>query len=157
MKNEKSEKRDMTRKRRSNPKYTLEGPISIAAGNRRNPNWKMSSSSLLLEMIEPDPSWPATSMLLEMIEDGRMGTEAVLAACLNYMSEAEIADMCNTNDELRVQGLWKDHTELHRGAEENLDIDLDGGLSAVNEGAHDEEDDGQPDEAQEWADYNPDC
>lgn len=35
-----------------------------------------------------------TVRLLSAIEDGDVSAEAVVRACLNYMSEADVADMC---------------------------------------------------------------
>lgn len=40
----------------------------------------------------------ATKKLLEMIEDGALNRDTVINACVNYMSEAEVADMCQHND-----------------------------------------------------------
>lgn len=46
-----------------------------------------------------DPMRPTTRKvtvrLLSAIEDGDVSAETVVRACLNYMSEAEIADMCD--------------------------------------------------------------
>ena len=35
-----------------------------------------------------------TRQLLDAIDDGTVSKDAVIVACLNYMSEAEVADMC---------------------------------------------------------------
>ena len=40
----------------------------------------------------------ATTKLLEMVEEGILDRDAVILACLNYMSEADVADMCRSND-----------------------------------------------------------
>ena len=68
-----------------------------------------------------------TTRLLEMMDEGVITAEAVAEMALAYMSEDDVADMMRSND--------------------ILDEDYD----------EDEEDDGQPDEAQEWADFDADC
>ena len=40
----------------------------------------------------------ATTRLLGMIEDGVIERDTVITAALKYMSEAEVADMCQHND-----------------------------------------------------------
>ena len=40
----------------------------------------------------------ATNKLLEMIEDGLLDRDTVIMACVKYMSEDEVADMCHHND-----------------------------------------------------------
>ena len=40
----------------------------------------------------------ATRRLLEEIEEGLLDRDTVICACMNYMSEAEVADMCSAND-----------------------------------------------------------
>lgn len=40
----------------------------------------------------------ATNKLLEMIEDGLLDRDLVIMACVNYMSEDEVADMCHHNE-----------------------------------------------------------
>jgi hypothetical protein len=62
-----------------------------------------------------------------MMDEGLISAEAVAEMALAYMSEDDVADMMRSND--------------------ILDEDYD----------EDEEDDGQPDEAQEWADFDADC
>jgi hypothetical protein len=66
-------------------------------------------------------------MLLDMLDNGEIDGKAVAEMCLAYMSEDEVKDMCRSNDILPED--------------------------------EDEEDeyDGQPDEAQEWSDFDPDC
>ena len=39
-----------------------------------------------------------TTQLLEMIEDGILDPQAVVEACFNYMSEADVADMAYSNE-----------------------------------------------------------
>jgi hypothetical protein len=65
-------------------------------------------------------------MVLDMMDEGVIDPKAVAEMCLQYMSEAEVEDMCRDNDLL---------------PEEDEDEDYDG----------------QPDEAQEWHDFDPDC
>ena len=38
----------------------------------------------------------ATTLLLEMLEDGVLDSDALARACLNYMSEADVADMAQS-------------------------------------------------------------
>jgi len=40
----------------------------------------------------------ATNRLLEMIEEGLVDRDYVIMACLNYMSEDDVADMCHANE-----------------------------------------------------------
>lgn len=40
----------------------------------------------------------ATNKLLEMIEDGLLDRDLVIMACVNYMSEDEVAYMCHHNE-----------------------------------------------------------
>lgn len=40
----------------------------------------------------------ATNRLLEMIEEGVLDRDAVILACVNYMSEADVKDMCESNE-----------------------------------------------------------
>jgi hypothetical protein len=68
-----------------------------------------------------------TSKLIAMMDEGLISAEAVAEMALAYMSEDDVADMMRANDIL---------------LEEDEDED---------------EYDGQPDEAQEWADFDPDC
>jgi hypothetical protein len=69
-----------------------------------------------------------TSKLIAMMDEGLISAEAVAEMALAYMSEDDVKDMCLANDLL----IGEDYDE-------------------------DEEDDGQPDEAQEWADFDADC
>ena len=69
-----------------------------------------------------------TNMLLEMIEDGLLDRDTVIMACVKFMSEAEVQDMMEANEFIEEQ--FEDE---------------------------DEDWDGQPDEAQEWYDFDPDC
>jgi hypothetical protein len=69
-----------------------------------------------------------TSKLIAMMDEGLISAEAVAEMAMAYMSEDDVKDMCLANDLL----IGEDYDE-------------------------DEEDDGQPDEAQEWADFDADC
>jgi hypothetical protein len=40
----------------------------------------------------------ATNRLLEMIEEGLISKDLVILACVKYMSEADVADMCHANE-----------------------------------------------------------
>jgi hypothetical protein len=71
----------------------------------------------------------ATNRVLELVEEGLLDRDTVIMACLKYMSEDEVRDMAESNEFF-------------------LDEDED---------EEDEEWDGQPDEAQEWYDFDPDC
>jgi cytoplasmic iron level regulating protein YaaA (DUF328/UPF0246 family) len=68
-----------------------------------------------------------TNYLLDLIDSGLLDARDVVTMALKYMSEDEVADMMVIND------------ILVEDDEEFGDWD------------------GQPDEAQEWADYDPDC
>lgn len=39
----------------------------------------------------------ATNKLLEMLDEGLLDDQSVVLACLNYMSEADVADMARAN------------------------------------------------------------
>lgn len=39
----------------------------------------------------------ATTKLLEMIEEGILDRDTVITACVNYMSEDDVAGMCHAN------------------------------------------------------------
>jgi hypothetical protein len=66
-------------------------------------------------------------MLLEMIDDGLLDRDTVITACLKYMSEDDVQDMMEANEFIEEQ--YEDE----------------------------DEEDGQPDEAQEWESFDPDC
>ena len=40
----------------------------------------------------------ATCKLLEMVEEGVLDRDGVIMACVKYMSEDDVADMCHIND-----------------------------------------------------------
>lgn len=68
---------------------------------------------------------------LALVEEGLVSAEAMLSMALSYMSTDDVADMLDAN-------------ELSDRFLEDEEEDED-------------EYDGQPDEAQEWADFDPDC
>ena len=70
-----------------------------------------------------------TCELLSLVEDDMIDKDTLIRGLLGYLSESEVADFARKNDII---------TWLDREDEE-------------------EEDDGQPDEAQEWHDFDPDC
>jgi len=70
-----------------------------------------------------------TNYLLDLIDSGLLDARDVVTMAVKYMSEDEVADMMVIND------------ILVEDDEEFGDCDFDG----------------QPDESQEWADYDPDC
>ena len=69
-----------------------------------------------------------TCELLSLVEDGMIDKDTLIRDLLGYLSESEVADFARRNDLIT----WLDRDE-------------------------DEEDDRQPDEAQEWYDFDPDC
>ena len=73
----------------------------------------------------------ATCKILEMVDDGLLDAKMVVMACLGYMSEDDVKDMARAND-----------INLEDEDDEKVDNDSY---------------DGQPDEAQEWHDFDPDC
>jgi hypothetical protein len=75
----------------------------------------------------------ATNKLIEMMDQGLINPQVVAEMALAYMSEYDVEDMMRANDIL-------DEDLSDYETEELLD---DG--------------DGQPDEAQEWYSYDPDC
>jgi len=68
-----------------------------------------------------------TNYLLDLIDSGLLDARDVVTMAVKYMSEDEVADMMRIND------------VLVEDDEEFGDYD------------------GQPDEAQEWYDFDPDC
>jgi hypothetical protein len=39
-----------------------------------------------------------TNQLIDMLDNGLLSYQTVVTACLNYMSEQEIQDMCEANE-----------------------------------------------------------
>ena len=70
------------------------------------------------------------SYALDLVEQGLVRAEDLLHACVVYMSTDEVRDMLDSNE---LSPRFDDEPE------------------------EDEDWDGQPDEAQEWADFDPDC
>ena len=68
-----------------------------------------------------------TCELLSLVEDDMIDKDTLIRDLLGYLSESEVADFARKNDIIT----WLDRDE--------------------------DEDDGQPDEAQEWYDFDPDC
>ena len=68
---------------------------------------------------------PATSRLIDMMDEGVIDARAVADMALSWLSESSVAEMMLAND------LVEDEEE--------------------------DEGDGQPDEAQEWESFDPDC
>ena len=66
---------------------------------------------------------PATSRLMDMMDEGLIDARAVADMALMWLHEQSVAEMMRSNDLLQ----------------------------------EDLEDDGQPDEAQEWESFDPDC
>lgn len=69
-----------------------------------------------------------TCELISLVEDGMLDKDNLIRDLLGYLSESEVADFARKND---LMPWLEDDSE--------------------------DEDDGQPDEAQEWADFDPDC
>jgi hypothetical protein len=67
-------------------------------------------------------SRPATTRLLDMMDNGEIDARAVADMALMWLAESDVKEMMLANDLVER-----------------------------------DEDDGQPDEAQEWADFDPDC
>ena len=65
----------------------------------------------------------ATVKMLDMMDEGLIDPRAVADMCLSWMSEDSVKQMMLANDIV-------DNEEED---DENIDIDLDGGVSAVNE------------------------
>ena len=85
-----------------------------------------------------------TNMLLEMIDDGLIDRDLVINACLKYMSEDDVQDMMEANEFIEEQ------------YEDDEDED-DDDYTVTGCDPDEYEYDGQPDEAQEWADFDADC
>ena len=45
----------------------------------------------------PHTTRQATNRILEMVEEGVLDRDTVIMACLNYMSEDDVADMAHAN------------------------------------------------------------
>ncbi len=73
------------------------------------------------------------SFAIDLVEQGLVTPGYLLEACLNYMSHDEVREMLDAN-------------ELSPRFDEDYQDEFD-----------EFDDDRQPDEAQEWADFDPDC
>jgi hypothetical protein len=71
---------------------------------------------------------PATNRLIDMMDEGLIDARAVADMALSWLSESDVAEMMKAND-----------------------------LVEYDEDEDEDEYDGQPDEAQEWADFDPEC
>ena len=60
-----------------------------------------------------------TNQLLDMIEEGLLDRDQVILACVQYMSEAEVSDMCHANEFVMN---W-DSEEDEEVEEEDIDAD----------------------------------
>ena len=79
----------------------------------------------------------ARERLYDLLDQGAITHEQVVDMCMGFMSESEVEDLLDAN-------------ELSERFEEDDDEDY------VDEGREDWGD-GQPNEAQEWADFDADC
>ena len=79
-----------------------------------------------------------TNYLLELIDSGLLDARDVVTMAVKYMSEDEVADMMEINDIL-VEDDEEDWLAAGRDFEDSLEE-----IDPVSE-------------AQEWADYDPDC
>ena len=68
-----------------------------------------------------------TTRLLEMVDEGLIDKESLIQDLLGWLSEDEVKEFAERNDYI------------------------------VDEDEEDDEYDGQPDEAQEWYDFDPEC
>ena len=73
-------------------------------------------------------SRPATTRLLDMMDNGEIDVRAVADMALMWLAESDVKEMMLAND-----------------------------LVETDEDEEEDEGDGQPDEAQEWADFDPEC
>jgi hypothetical protein len=92
---------------------------------------KWAEFAILLKLkryLENEMTRKNTNYLLELIDSGLLSAEDVVTMALKYMSEDEVTDMMRVND------------VLVEDDEEFGDYD-----------------DRQPDESQEWYDFDPDC
>lgn len=76
----------------------------------------------------------ATCKILEMVDDGLLDAKTILEAALMCMSEDDVKDMAHANE-----------------------IDLEDDDDEQEDNYNYDSYDGQPDEAQEWHDFDPDC
>ena len=79
-------------------------------------------------MFDHRKSRKYTSAVLDAVDEGMLDKDALIADLLGWMSEADVQEFVRRNDLMP----WLEDEE-------------------------EDEWDGQPDEAQEWADFDPDC
>lgn len=80
-----------------------------------------------------------TNFLLELIDSGLLDARDVVTMAVKYMSEDEVADMMVVNDILEEEDDEEDWLAAGRDFEDSLEE-----IDPVSE-------------AQEWADFDPDC
>ena len=78
----------------------------------------------------------ARERLYDLLDQGAITHEQVVDMCMGFMSESEVEDLLDAN-------------ELSERFEEDDEDNVDEGREDWG--------DGQPDEAQEWADFDADC
>ena len=78
----------------------------------------------------------ARERLYDLLDQGVITHEQVVNMCIGFMSESEVEDLLDAN-------------ELSERFEEDDEDNVDEGREDWG--------DGQPDEAQEWADFDADC
>ena len=78
----------------------------------------------------------ARERLYDLLDQGAITHEQVVDMCMGFMSESEVEDLLDAN-------------ELSERFEEDDEDNVDEGREDWG--------DGQPDEAQEWADFLADC
>ena len=61
-----------------------------------------------------------TKQLLDMIDKGFLDRDQVILACVNYMSEAEVEDMCHANEFIMN---WDSEEEDAEAEAEDIDAD----------------------------------
>jgi hypothetical protein len=105
-----------------------------------------------------------TSKLIAMMDEGLISAEAVAEMALAYMSEDDVADMMRANDILldeEENEVWQAYDGSCPDCGEDIPTDVVEGQECANCGhsfhAVREDDDGQPDEAQEWESFDADC
>ena len=80
-------------------------------------------------MFDHRQSRKYTSAVLDAVEEGMLDKDSLIADLLGWMSEADVQEFVRRNDLMP----WLEDEE------------------------EEDEYDGQPDEAQEWHDFDPDC
>jgi hypothetical protein len=59
----------------------------------------------------------ATNKILEMVEEGVLNKDAVILACVNYMSEDDVADMAHCNGFIEEEETEEQEEETEEGEE----------------------------------------